>query len=48
MVNYKYCRRTHVFPDPGKDANAVKGPGGSRNLMGPLHHFGFNLVELFP
>ena len=27
-----------VFPDPGEEANAVKGPGGSKNLNGPLHH----------
>ena len=28
-----------VFPDPGEDANAVSGPGGSKNLNGPLHQF---------
>ena len=28
-----------VFPEPGKLARAVNGPGGSRNLSGPLHHF---------
>ena len=29
----------HVLPDPGEDARAVRGPGGSKNFSGPLHHF---------
>ena len=30
-----------MFPDPGEEANAVKGPGGSTNLNDSLH----SLVE---
>ena len=32
-----------VLPDPGEDASAVIGPGGSKNFNGPLHHFGVSL-----